>query len=241
MIIDYAVFTGAPFIAITEQVVQQNFDLVVHISDPLQAASGIGLNATGMHLMRKCPCAVWALHPERDSQVRSLVLALDRELAEGTNAAEAFAITLAETAVALAEVRDAVLHVVHAWRPYGAELLDDSELALSRHELEAYHAQQREDSKQWFRRIVQRIESIAPSRLEVHAHLVEGHAVEIVQGLVREKAAGMLVLGTVGTSANPGVLIGPTTESILAGCGAGVLALKPPGFVSPLTFLRPTP
>ena len=57
-----------------------------------------------------------------------------------------------------------------------------------------------------------------------------------VHQIVDEIAAGMLVLGTVGTSANPGVLIGATTESVLASCGTPVLALKPPGFVSPLTL-----
>lgn len=41
-------------------------------------------------------------------------------------------------------------------------------------------------------------------------------------------------ISTVGTSANPGVLIGVTTESILAACDISVLVLKPPGFVSPL-------
>lgn len=237
-VIDYSVFTGVPFVTITEQVVQQNFDLVVHISEPVQAATGIGLNATGMHLMRKCPCTVWALHPERIARTPSVVLALDRERAKGTRAAEAFAITLAETAVALAEARGAVLHVVHAWRAYGAELLADPELDFSESELRHYQSQQRTDSEQWFRRIIQRIESMAPDTLHVISHLEEGRAVQIVQAVVKDVSAGMLVLGTVGTSANPGVLIGATTESILAGCGTPVLALKPPGFVSPLTRLK---
>ncbi len=238
MVIDYSVFTGVPFVTITEQVVQQDFDLVVHISEPVQVASGIGLNATGMHLMRKCPCTVWALHPERLTQSNNVVLALDRELAAETTAAEAFAITLAESALALADTRDGDLHVVHAWNPYGAELLSDTELGLSESELQVYRTQQRRDSEQWFKRIVQRIESISPDPLRVKPHLIEGRAVPVVHRMVDETAAGMLVLGTVGTSANPGVLIGATTESILAGCGTPVLALKPPGFVSPLTLAR---
>jgi nucleotide-binding universal stress UspA family protein len=239
-VIDYSVFTGVPFVTITEQVVQQDFDLVVHISEPVQRASGsgIGLNATGMHLMRKCPCTVWALHPDRDSYSNTVVLALDRELAEGTGAAEAFAISLAETALALAEARDGDMHVVHAWEPYGRELLDDPELELSEAEQQHYRKQQLRDSEQWFKRIVQRIESIAEDPVRVKSHLLEGRAVPSVERIVSEVNAGMLVLGTVGTSANPGVLIGTTTESILAGIGTPVLALKPPGFVSPLTLAR---
>jgi nucleotide-binding universal stress UspA family protein len=237
-VIDYSVFTGVPFVTITEQVVQQDFDLVVHISEPVQRTSGIGLNATGMHLMRKCPCTVWTLHPDRDNYSKTVVLALDRELAEGTGAAEAFAISLAETALALAEARDGDMHVVHAWEPYGRELLDDPELELSDAEQQHYRKQQLRDSEQWFKRIVQRIESIAEDPVRVKSHLLEGRAVPSVQQIVSETNAGMLVLGTVGTSANPGVLIGATTESILAGVGTSVLALKPPGFVSPLVLSR---
>ncbi|WP_439100911.1 universal stress protein [Congregibacter sp.] len=237
-VIDYSVFTGVPFVTITEQVVQQDFDLVVHISEPVQMATGIGLNATGMHLMRKCPCTVWALHPERESHSSDVVLALDRELASGTRAAEAFAMTLADAALGLAQTRDGNVHVLHAWRPFGAELLDDPELELTDSECQVYRRQQQADSEQWFKRMVQRIESIADDPVRVKAHLVEGMAVPTVAMLVEQTAAGMLVLGTVGTSANPGVLIGATTESILAGGNVPVLALKPPGFVSPLMLAR---
>jgi universal stress protein E len=237
-VIDYSVFAGVPFITITEQVIQQDFDLVVHISEPVQVASGIGLNATGMHLMRKCPCTVWALHPESRTDSDNVVLALDRELTDATTSAEAFAISLAETALALAEARDGELHVLHAWRPYGADLLHDPELDLNGDGRAAYHRQQRRDNEQWFRRITQRIESMASEARRVKAHLIEGRVLPTVQEVTARNGAGMLVLGTVGTSANPGVLIGPTTESILAECGTPVLAMKPPGFVSPLTFAR---
>lgn len=235
-VIDYSVFTGVPFVTITEQVVQQDFDLVVHISDPVQVASGIGLNATGMHLMRKCPCTVWALHPARQSHSSDVVLALDRELASGTRVAEAFAMTLADAALGLAQTRNGNVHVIHAWQPYGVELLEDEALELSDSERQVYLQQQRADSEQWFKRVVQRIESVADDPLRVKPHLVESHAVPAVEEMVSQTKAGMLVLGTVGTSANPGVLIGATTESILSSIGTPVLALKPPGFVSPLKF-----
>lgn len=235
-VIDYSVFTGVPFVTITEQVVQQDFDLVVHISEPVQVSSGIGLNATGMHLMRKCPCTVWALHPTRDSSSSDVVLALDRELASGTRVAEAFAMTLADAALGLAQTRNGNVHVVHAWQPYGVELLDDAALELSDSERQVYLQQQRADSEQWFKRVVQRIESVADDPLRVKPHLIESHALPAVGQMVLDTKAGMLVLGTVGTSANPGVLIGETTESILSSIGTPVLALKPPGFVSPLKF-----
>lgn len=236
MFIDYQVLTGAPFIAITEKVIEQEFDLVVHISEPVQLGQGIGLNATGMHLMRKCPSAVWALYAQGGAvpSGKNVMLALDREVTDDTSSAEAFAITLAETALGLAQSQRAELHVVHAWTTYGAALLDDPEFDLSDGDRQFYRQQQRRGSEQWFRRMVQRIESLAPAGVHVHAHLIEGAAVASVQTAVQRFDIATLVLGTVGTSANPGVLIGPTTESILAACGTAQMTLKPPGFVSPL-------
>lgn len=241
MFIDYAVLTGSPFIAITEKVIEEEFDLVVHISEPIQRGQGIGLNATGMHLMRKCPTTIWALYartPDIDRPLinanRNVLLALDREVAEDTSSAEAFAITLAETALALARTEGSELHVLHAWRPYGASLLEDTELDLSESDRRFYSQQQRRGSEQWFRQMTQRIESLAPEGVVLHSHLVEGGAVASVHASLLRHDIGTLILGTVGTSANPGVLIGPTTESILAACGTAMMTLKPPGFVSPL-------
>lgn len=37
-ILDFSVFDGAPYLAITQQVLTQNYDLVVHISEPLHGA-----------------------------------------------------------------------------------------------------------------------------------------------------------------------------------------------------------
>lgn len=236
MVIDYSVFTGVPFVVIAEQVMQQNFDLVVHISEPVQITGGIGLNATGMHLMRKCPCTVWALHPRREPAEGDVVLALDRELAAPMSRVEAFSMTLAESALAMANARRGKLRVIHAWQPFGAELLEDPELGLSAEERLSYRNAQREDNEQWFRRVVQRIASVAPKGLHVESELIEGPAMDSVIQLVEAADTGLLVLGTVGTSANPGVLIGATTESILTRCRTPVLAIKPPGFVSPLRF-----
>ncbi|MEQ8515459.1 MAG: universal stress protein [Chromatocurvus sp.] len=233
-ILDFSVFSGEHYLAITQQVVAQNYDLVVHISEPLHEGTGTGLNATGMHLMRKCPCTVWALHPARSPDRSDVVLALDREVAAETTVADAFAMTLAESAVSLAMAGGGQLHLVHAWRPYGHELLDDPELRLTIEEQDLYRRQQRKDTELWFRRITQRIESIAPEELAVHTRLMEGPSASSVLATLEEAGAGTLVLGTVGTSANPGVLIGLTTESILAACDTSVLVLKPPGFVSPL-------
>lgn len=235
MVIDYSVFTGEPFIAITEQVVEQDFDLVVHISDPVQGDSERGLNPTGMHLMRKCPCAVWALHPQEEVTAPSpIILAVDREPGDDAGSAEAFVMTLAERALAMASATGSELWLMHAWSPFGVDLLEDEELGLNEDDRSRYRQEQADSSAQWFRRVCQAIDGIAPEGVKVRSQLIEGDPISMVRESAEKQRPSMLVLGTVGTSANPGVLIGETTESILAQSGMSVMTLKPPGFVSPL-------
>lgn len=237
MVIDYTVFTGIPFLAIIEQVIRQHFDLVVHISDPVVAESGTGLNATGMHLMRKCPCAIWALHPSRDSGgSQDVLLALDREAHVRDSGSDGFAMRLANAALAVARARGGDLHVLHAWETFGAEVLKEPELGLREAEVAAYRAEQRASSEQWFRGMFQRIESEGRADVKVHPHLIEGAVLPAVRRVVGESGADLITLGSIGTSAVPGVLIGTTAESILAAVGTSVLALKPPSFESPLRF-----
>ena len=51
---------------------------------------------------------------------------------------------------------------------------------------------------------------------------------------MREQQVELLVIGTVGRSGIPGLLIGNTAEQVLAEVTCSILAFKPAGFVSPI-------
>ena len=256
MDIDYGVFSGEPFIAITEQVHEQGFDLVVHISPEADRSPFAGLNATGMHLMRKCPSAVWAMRAPTETNSNDVVVAVDRERGVRAERADGFARFILETALAHARARSGKLHLVHAWQPFGTELLDHPSLALSDEEREFYCSQQRVESEDWFRGLLRDAlgadvseiilldttpepgDFTAPNGVEVYPHLCLDDPVRAVTGVLEATGSGLLVMGNVGSSAHPGVLIGPTTESLLAQCRVPTLALKPSDYVSPL-FMSP--
>ncbi|KGE02975.1 universal stress protein [Pseudohaliea rubra] len=236
--LDYAVLTGNPFLTVTEQVARQGFDLVVHISETRTEGPGAALNPTGMHLVRKCPAAVWTLHPRQKEPAASLLLAVDREVTAAGAGAERFARELAATACDLAAARGATLHLVHAWQPYGQTLLDDPRAGLSPVEVEAYLAAQEKDHVAWFECLASDVVSAAPA-VKLERHLERGSPVDVIPALARHSRASLVILGTVGTSALPGVLIGTTAEAILAAAETPVLALKPRGFTTPIQFAAP--
>ena len=52
----------------------------------------------------------------------------------------------------------------------------------------------------------------------------------------QEVEADLVVIGTVGRTGIPGLIIGNTAENVLQTTSASVLAVKPSGFVSPVTL-----
>ncbi len=236
--IDYTVLSGHAFLAITEQVVRQRFDLVVHLAARNTRSAGVGLDATDMHLVRKCPCAVWTLPPGGSNKLQNIVLAVDRDHHGRNRNAEAFTRELARTALLLAQVNSAVVHVVHAWQVYGRELLEDPRAGLGVEAQRAHIRRWRDMQRRWFEQLVAEIRAMAGGRNEIRAHLPEGDPAEATAQILSQVRADLLVMGTIGTSSVPGLLIGTTAETLLARIATAVFSVKPSGFTSPLKFGR---
>lgn len=229
--IDIAIVGGVPFLAVIEEVVQQGFDLVVHIS----ARSEHGLNPTGMHLVRKCPCAVWSLSSPRIGGPKNVVIAVDRRLDKEGASTTAMAIEQATVASVMSPDDELRVHVVHAWRPYAENLLDSRDSGLPASDIRAFIDAQREDHERWLFRLADILAREAPS-CTIETHLERGDVAEVVKDVVGQTDADLVVIGTVGTSTIPGVLIGTSAEAILSQTDVPVLTLKPDYFATPLQF-----
>ena len=71
---------------------------------------------------------------------------------------------------------------------------------------------------------------------EVEIHVVEGPAGEAIPALVDELGITGLVMGTLARAGVPGLVMGNTAEQILDAVSCSVLAVKPLGFVTPVTL-----
>ncbi|MDX1593812.1 MAG: universal stress protein, partial [Gammaproteobacteria bacterium] len=72
--------------------------------------------------------------------------------------------------------------------------------------------------------------------LEPTKHLVKGWAREEIPRLAHEIEADLVVMGTVARSGIPGLFMGNTAETILNRIDCSVMAIKPPGFRTPVTL-----
>jgi len=71
--------------------------------------------------------------------------------------------------------------------------------------------------------------------LKPHTHLIKGWANKEIPALVKRLGADLVVMGTVARTGIPGFIIGNTSETILNQIDCSVLAIKPPGFETPVT------
>ena len=79
-------------------------------------------------------------------------------------------------------------------------------------------------------------ESLAKRIMELATtvHLVKGRAGDVIPDLAESLEADLVVIGTVGRTGVPGLLIGNTAEEILNSVDCSVLTLKPEGFQTPI-------
>lgn len=212
---------GSTAIELIRQALRGGHDLVVKASGP----DAVEHDPVGQKLLRKCPCAVWLLARGLPKGRVLAAVDLDPEDASKT----ALNRRLVQHAAHLAGLGGAELHVLHAWRPYGETMLAHR---MKTEEFQAYG-----DS----------LEALLTSDLDrflaeadggegrAHGHLIRGPAEEVIPTFVKREGIDLVVMGTVGRTGLPGLLVGNTAERILERVRGDLVALKPEGFVSPVS------
>ena len=214
------VLEGGPFLAFTREVLRSGHDLVVK---PVELSEdGEYYGSTDMHLLRKCPAAVWIT--SREAPPSAAILALVDPDPEADELNE----RILQMATSLGELRGAEVDVLHVWEPAGERLMASR---VPPQDLAAYVADTRSRSQEDLTRILQRSGVTVPRE---RVHLIKGDVRLVVPEFVRRREVGLVVMGTVGRTGIQGVLIGNTAESILSRVDCPVLTTKPTGFVSPV-------
>jgi nucleotide-binding universal stress UspA family protein len=67
-------------------------------------------------------------------------------------------------------------------------------------------------------------------------HLIKGNPGAVIADHATAMAADLIVMGTVGRTGLSGLIMGNTAETILGQVRCSVIAVKPDGFVSPITL-----
>jgi nucleotide-binding universal stress UspA family protein len=237
------VLTGTPFLEIIRDVLRNGRDLVIKCPESPDWLDRL-FSGDDMHLLRKCPCPVWLVKPETSASYQRILAAVDvgdSYPPEELETRQALNGTVMELAGSLAVSEFAELHVVHAWHAFAESSLRHSafmsqpedEVNAYVEEVQRHHAQRLDEL---MRETGAKLGSDAMEYLKPQLHLLKGSARQEIPALAKRLRVDCIVMGTVARTGVRGFFIGNTAETILEQIDCSVLAIKPPGFVTPVAL-----
>lgn len=236
------VLTGTPFLEVIREVLRNGHDLVIKSPESRDWLDRL-FGSDDMHLLRKCPCPVWLIKPTAQQAYRRILAAIDVD--DSYPAAELKfrhmlnqQILAIASALALADFAE--LHIVHVWNAAGEGTLRGAFMDMPEEKIYAYVDQvrlQREANlDELMQEVTRHLGQDAMNYLQPQAHLVKGWARKEIPLFAERIEADIVVMGTVARTGVPGFIMGNTAETILNRIDCSVLAIKPPGFVTPVTL-----
>ncbi|VAX07824.1 Universal stress protein family 1 [hydrothermal vent metagenome] len=242
--IQHRVLEGPLFLAIIREVLRHHYDLVIKVTETQDWLTRL-FGSDDMHLLRKCPSPVWLIKPTSPPSYQHILAAIDVEdddSAPAKKAEQQHALSkqILQMASALALSNSAKLSIVHVWEAFGEGVMRGGLISTPQEKVNAYIEQVR---RQHQTRVDQLIAEMATNvgvdsmkRLKPQLNLLKGGARREIPLLAKNIDADLLVMGTVARTGIPGFIMGNTAESILNQIDCSVIAIKPSGFVSPVTL-----
>jgi len=231
------ILVGKPFIEIIRQVLGNGHDLIIKCAEDSGGSGRMLFGSTDMHLMRKCPCPVWITKPTEHHQYRRILAAVDLDPKEAVKDVLNRQILEMSTSLAIADCSE--VHIVHAWKLYGEDILESPRSGILNAELDLMLEKEAVERAFWLENLVNnygaKADKDAIDYVSPQLHLIKGTAKAAIPKKARELDVDLIVMGTVARSGIPGFFMGNTAESILNQIDCSVLAIKPPGFESPVT------
>lgn len=238
--IEFKIIHGDSFLAIIREVLGNKRDLVIKVPQTPDWLDRV-FGSEDMHLLRKCPCPVWLIKPEAPKSYRRILAAVDVDDAypeAEQKSRQALNHKILEIAGSLALSEFAELHVVHVWDAIGESAMRGGLMRTPEEKILAYVEQVRRHHERSLNALLHELNAqlgpAAMSYLSAQKHLIKGWARKEIPALAKQIDADLIVMGTVARTGIPGFIMGNTAETILNQIECSVLAIKPPGFTSPV-------
>lgn len=223
--VDTATPSGAPHTAIIQTVLQGGYDLLVKTM-MANELSGRLFGSVAQKLLRNCPCPVLLVKPECTPPPDRIVAAVD---VQPDSDQQALSLSVLALAKQFHRPGAPPVAVVHAWTLYGeamwASRLSPEELQERFTKAEGRVATALNDL----------VSKSVLTESETAKNLIQGNPEGVIPAFLEREKMDLLVIGTMARSGIAGLIVGNTAENILNNVACSVLAVKPGGFVSPIT------
>ncbi|NJO38024.1 MAG: universal stress protein [Rhizobiales bacterium] len=224
------VLMGTPFLEIIKSVLRDGHDLMIASAEDGSVVKSVFFGSTVTHLIRKCPCPVWIVKPGQIVPYGRILAAVDPKPDDPTG--DGLNIEIMDLATSLARMTGAGLDVLHAWEVTGR----DSDTLMSEvppGTREAIIGKHEDRRRETLGALLQRYPlNDIDHELLLPRGLPQQEIVEAVQA----RDVDLIVMGTISRTGIPGLLMGTAAETIFEAVTCGVIAVKPDGFVTPVTL-----
>ncbi|WP_018982887.1 universal stress protein [Salinimonas chungwhensis] len=227
---------GKPFIEIIRHCKNRKISLVIKEATKESWLRRM-LGSSDMHLLRKCPVPVLLLREPALPPPENILIAVDFDRDDPELAYDPLNKRMLELSIALFDSSTTHYTLLNVYASPQAGFVglfaDDPETAMA--SLEADEKRFKQGELNMLLHYLQASYISPPVFKRVFTSLIQGRAEEQIPRQVQQSGCDLLVMGTVARTGIPGLLIGNTAEDVLLDISCNVLALKPPGFVSPVT------
>jgi nucleotide-binding universal stress UspA family protein len=234
------VLIGISFLEIIYEVLRNEHDVVLKMADSGGLLDRL-FGTDDMHLLRKCPCPIMLIKPQTPTSYQQILASVDVDdnyPSEELNTRAMLNEQILDLASSLSISASAKLDIVHVWDADGQGLMYADAINTSKErididveEIKQRHIQNMDDLMGKMRI---KLGPNASSFIEPQTHLLKGYPRKKIPEFAAQIKADIIVMGTVARTGIPGFFIGNTAENILNQLDCSVLAVKPPGFVSPV-------
>lgn len=241
--IRHDILMGTNFLEIIRQILRQGHDLLIK---PAQNPGLIGMlfGSDDMHLLRMCPCPVWLTKPGEQPEYKCVLAAVDFDFDTPGAVQTGLNRDILELCSAFTLADFAALHIVHVWdAPFEMTMRSwSNNQSDAEHYVENEHKRHQQALDRLRGELKARVDEDVYTHLSPQFHLLRGAPATAIPELAQRLNADLVVMGTLARTGIAGLFIGNTAETILEQLQCAVLAIKPPGFVTPVTLdAPPTP
>jgi nucleotide-binding universal stress UspA family protein len=216
---------GKNFIEIVKAVIVNKHDLLIKVAN----ASEQNFDSDDFHIMRKCPRPVWLIKATQVNKANKILAAIDLSMEQHAEGRAQNRIIM-DIATSLSQFEEAKLTILSCWQLYGEQALRHGAFTrISPEKIEELLKNEEHEYKESLKILVN---EYADSSID--QRLIKGQPKSLIPDYVNNNGIDIVVMGTIGRSGIPGLLIGNTSEAVLQKIDSSVITLKPADFLSPI-------
>jgi universal stress protein E len=218
------VWHNRPFEAIVQSVLEKDYDLVIKGTHDHDVLKSMIFTPTDWHILRKCPCPVLLVKDHEWPEHGNIIAAVNAGSEQSHHSS--LNQRIIQQSKLLAALLNGKVQLVNAFPGTPVNI------AI---EIPEFNPQEYNQTMK-----THHLDSVQKLALEfelpaAQTHVLEGMPEDVIPKMAQQLDAEMVVIGTIGRTGFSAAIIGNTAEHVIDRLDCDVLAVKPAGFVCPLT------